>query len=102
MSGIASPYDHAQTFVDPYACDASRDGWWGRGEEQDFLLPPPNPLERLNTAITPRDQRRLDLNATLTAAGIPPRPGDREAIEQLSALPDSINATLQRWLHHPK
>ncbi|MDG9709388.1 hypothetical protein [Streptomyces sp. DH10] len=100
MSRVAFPYDCAETFVDPYACDASGEGWWGRGEDHDFLLPPPNPIERLKAAITPRDQRRLELNATLTAAGIPPCPGDREAIEQLSALPDGINATLQRWLHH--
>ncbi len=47
-----------------------------------------------------RDARRLDLLAALTAAGIPPRPEDRAAIDQLSALPAEINATLRRWLHH--
>ncbi|MER5756077.1 hypothetical protein [Streptomyces sp. NPDC002088] len=68
--------------------------------EGDYLLPPPHPAQRLNLLIGPRDQRRLDLHAVLTAAGIPPHPEDREAIEQLSALPDSVNASLQRWLHH--
>jgi hypothetical protein len=35
-----------------------------------------------------------------TAAPGSPRPEDRDAIDQLSALPPSINTTLQRWLHH--
>lgn len=68
----------------------------------DYLLPPPNPADRidLGIGIDPRDRRRLDLLAALTAAGIPPRPEDREAIDSLSALPGSINTTIQRWLHH--
>ncbi|WP_063895181.1 hypothetical protein [Streptomyces sp. Root369] len=61
---------------------------------------PPNPSERLSILIDPRDQHRLALHAALTAAGIPPRPEDRDAIDQLSALPSSINTTLQRWLLH--
>ncbi|MFF3967986.1 hypothetical protein ACFYZI_41350 [Streptomyces griseorubiginosus] len=70
------------------------------GQDTDFLLPPPNPAERLSILIAPRDQRRLALHAALTAAGVPPRPEDRDAIDQLSALPSSINTTLQRWLNH--
>ncbi|MCT7351387.1 hypothetical protein N4P33_04280 [Streptomyces sp. 15-116A] len=74
----------------------------------DYLLPPPNPAERMDLdadldvhlGIDPRDRRRLELHAALTAAGIPPRPEDREAIDSLSALPGSINTTIQRWLHH--
>ncbi|MGW3314956.1 hypothetical protein [Streptomyces fungicidicus] len=66
----------------------------------DYLLAPPDPAARLNAGIDPRDRRRLDLHAALTAAGIPPRPEDREAIESLSALSGSINSTIQRWLHH--
>ncbi|QKW00399.1 hypothetical protein [Streptomyces sp. NA02536] len=66
----------------------------------DYLLAPPDPAARLNAGIDPRDRRRLDLHAALTAAGIPPRPEDREAIESLSALSCSINSTIQRWLHH--
>ncbi|MER7569844.1 hypothetical protein ABTZ93_44330 [Streptomyces sp. NPDC097941] len=95
-----------QTFVDPYAADPAQTIWpaaaaASAGQDMDDLLPPPNPAERLNILITPRDQRRLALHATLTVAGIPPRPEDRDAIDQLSALPASINTTLQRWLHHP-
>ncbi|MDQ1042052.1 hypothetical protein [Streptomyces sp. V4I2] len=92
-----------QTFADPYAADPAETAWpapAAHGQDMDYLLPPPNPAERLSVLIDPRDQRRLDLHAVLTAAGIPPRPGDREAIDQLSALPASINTTLQRWLHH--
>ncbi|MFJ9150286.1 hypothetical protein ACIRP7_19850 [Streptomyces sp. NPDC102270] len=91
-----------QTFVDPYAAGPAQTIWPPAAAEQDtdYLLPPPNPSERLNILIAPRDQRRLALHAALTAAGIPPRPEDRDAIDQLSALPDSINTTLLRWMHH--
>jgi hypothetical protein len=92
-----------QTFVDPYAADPEHTIWPPAATEQDTdcLLAPPNPTDRLNILIDPRDQRRLALHAALTVAGIPPRPEDRDAIDQLSALPASINTTLQRWLHHP-
>jgi hypothetical protein len=88
-----------QTFVAPYTADPAQTTWppAATGQDMDYLLPPPNPAERL---ITPRDQRRLALHAALTTAGIPPRPEDRDAIDQLSALPTSINTTLQRWLSH--
>ncbi|NBE55085.1 hypothetical protein GUY60_27415 [Streptomyces sp. YC537] len=62
------------------------------------MLPPPNPAHRLRSPLDPRDLRRLDLNAALTAAGIAPSPGDRDAIEQLSALPYSVHEALHRWL----
>ena len=68
--------------------------------EGDYQLDPPRQADRLGTRIDPRDRRRLELHAALTAAGIPPRPEDREAIESLSALSGSINSTIQRWLHH--
>ncbi|MEU6810162.1 hypothetical protein ABZ920_14435 [Streptomyces sp. NPDC046831] len=71
---------------------------WDRGTGDDFLLAPPNPAQRISCSIDPYDLRRLDLHAALTAAGIAPLPGDREAIEQLSALPDSVHQALHRWL----
>ncbi|MFE1955333.1 MULTISPECIES: hypothetical protein [Streptomyces] len=64
----------------------------------DWLLPPPNPADRLPCHVDPRDLRRLDLHALLTAAGVAPSPGDTEAIERLSALPDSVHHALRRWL----
>ncbi|MEX1652050.1 hypothetical protein ABZ960_02545 [Streptomyces pseudovenezuelae] len=96
-------FDHhtPQTFVDPYAADPAQTAWpTAAGQDMDYLLPPPNPAERLSIPITPRDQRRLALHAALTAAGIPPRPEDRDAIDQLSTLPPSTHTTLQRWLQH--
>lgn len=60
----------------------------------DYLLAPPDPATRVGSPIDPRDRRRLDLHAALTAAGIPPRPEDREAIEHLSALSAGINSTI--------
>jgi hypothetical protein len=99
---LALDHHTPQTFVDPYAADPAQTTWppSATGQDMDCLLPPPNPAERLSILITPRDQRRLALHAALTAAGIPPRPEDREAIDQLSTLPPSINTTLQRWLSH--
>ncbi|MGX1157073.1 hypothetical protein [Streptomyces albogriseolus] len=66
----------------------------------DYLLARPDAATRVGSPIDPRDRRRLDLHAALTAAGIPPRPEDREAIEHLSALSAGINSTIQRWLQH--
>ncbi|MFG3518407.1 MULTISPECIES: hypothetical protein [Streptomyces] len=85
---------HTHAYIAPYTDD------YRPAPAADFLLAPPNPAERLSYTIDPRDRHRLDLHAALTTAGIPPRPEDRDAIDQLSNLPADINATLQRWLHH--
>lgn len=102
MTATTVNYGMSRGFVDPYAADESVS--WpapaGPDQETDYLLPPPNPAHRLGLTIDPRDERRLDLHAALTAVGIPPHPEDRDAIDQLSALPASVNAALQRWLHH--
>ncbi|MDL5205890.1 hypothetical protein [Streptomyces sp. ALI-76-A] len=103
MTSTAFEHGTPQTFVDPYAADTSQFPWphpADRHPDTDYLLPPPNPTQRLTPAIDPRDRRRLDLHAALTAAGVPPHPEDRHAIDQISALPADINDTLQRWLHH--
>ncbi|MDQ0585365.1 hypothetical protein [Streptomyces rishiriensis] len=103
MTTTAPEYGAPHAFVDPYAADTAEVLWpapVGQDTDGDHLLAPPNPAERLSFAIDPRDRRRLDLHAALTTAGIPPHPHDRDAINALSALPGSINATLQRWLHH--
>ncbi|MFF0078814.1 hypothetical protein ACFYR1_03665 [Streptomyces canus] len=99
---IALEHHTPQTFVDLYAADPAEPARHpaSAGQDMDHLLPPPNPSERLSILIDPRDQHRLALHAALTAAGIPPRPEDRDAIDQLSALPSGINTTLQRWLSH--
>lgn len=67
----------------------------------DFLLPPPRPAHRIDRALDPRDVRRLELHAALTAAGIAPMPGDLEAIDHLSALPHTVHTALHRWLTAP-
>ncbi|MEU5583219.1 hypothetical protein [Streptomyces huasconensis] len=103
MTAIAFEHPTPQAFVDLYAAHPAEVTWpapAGPEQDMDYLLPPPNAAERLHAPIAPRDARRLDLLAALTAAGIPPRPEDRAAIDQLSALPAEINATLRRWLHH--
>ena len=89
--------------TDPYAAHPSDHAWPTPAQPRDDIdsfLPPPNPAHRLSYTLTPHDQQRLALHAALTAAGIPPMPEDRAAIDQLSALPADINNTLQRWLHH--
>ncbi|MEU0430324.1 hypothetical protein ABZ153_01490 [Streptomyces sp. NPDC006290] len=90
-------------FVDPYAA-SSRDSAWPVPDQPcddiDAYLPAPDPARRLGYTLDPHDQRRLDLHATLTAAGIPPMPEDRAVIDQISALPADVNNVLQRWLHH--
>ncbi|MGC0334990.1 hypothetical protein RKD20_000024 [Streptomyces sp. SLBN-8D4] len=98
---IALDHHTPQTFVDPYAGDPAESAWPpAAGQDTNCLLPPPNPAERLSIPISPRDQRRLALHAALTVAGIPPRPEDRDAIDQLSTLSPSIDTALQRWLSH--
>ncbi|MEU2156174.1 MULTISPECIES: hypothetical protein [unclassified Streptomyces] len=64
----------------------------------DFLLPTPDPGQRLPMPLNPEDSRRLDLHAALTSAGIAPLPGDLEAIEALCLLDEATNATLRRWI----
>ncbi|MFD7699793.1 hypothetical protein [Streptomyces caelestis] len=102
----ATAFEHGPNhgFADPRAVqDGGHSVRWPPAEGQsegDYLLAPPDPAARLNSGIDPRDRRRLELHAALTAAGIPPRPEDREAIESLSALSGSVNSTIQRWLHH--
>ncbi|GAA3090632.1 hypothetical protein ACFQ0X_04125 [Streptomyces rectiviolaceus] len=70
--------------------------------EADFLLPPPDPTQRLDMAppavLTPRDRHRLSLHATLTRAGIPPHPDDAKAIDELSTLDDTVALAICRWL----
>ncbi|MCX4672553.1 hypothetical protein OG453_38925 [Streptomyces sp. NBC_01381] len=72
--------------------------------EADFLLPPPDPTQRLETSpypqsvLTARDRHRLNLHATLTAAGIPPHPDDTKAIDALSTLDDTVALAVRRWL----
>ncbi|MFE6834116.1 hypothetical protein ACFVFI_04635 [Streptomyces sp. NPDC057705] len=52
----------------------------------------------LTWPLQPSDRRRLDLHAALTTAGVPPTPGDLEAIHTLSALDDTTNEALLRWI----
>ncbi|MGW7439217.1 hypothetical protein [Streptomyces sp. NPDC054849] len=54
---------------------------------------------RLTWSLQPSDRRRLDLHAALTAAGIPPLPGDLAAIRTLSSLDDTTHAALVRWIN---
>ncbi|MEV5431991.1 hypothetical protein [Streptomyces sp. NPDC052701] len=103
MTATAFEYSSSPAFVDPYAVDGGNGEWpaaAGHQEDTDHLLPPPDPAQRISYRLDPRDRQRLALHAALTAAGIPPLPEDRDAIDQLSALPADINNALCRWLRH--
>ncbi|MEU9556270.1 hypothetical protein [Streptomyces fumanus] len=90
MSITAFEHGPARAYADPYVSD----------DAADRPLPPPHPADRIGSVVGARDRRKLDLHAALTAAGIPPRPADREAIELLSALPGEVSDTVRRWLRH--
>ncbi|GAA3399215.1 hypothetical protein [Streptomyces roseoviridis] len=76
----------------------------GLTELDDYLLPAPapapapDPASRLADPLDPADRRRLELHATLTAAGIAPLPGDLAAIEALCRLDDTTHVALRRWI----
>lgn len=84
------------TMTAPHVADSTFGTW----PQDDYHLPPPNPARRQRIVLDPRDVRRLELNAALTAAGIAPCLGDRDAIERLSALPQGVHEALHRWLTH--
>lgn len=56
----------------------------------------PGPAAALTMA--PADRRRLELHAALTRAGIAPAPGDLQAVQALSALDDTVNDAVRRWI----
>ncbi|MFD3439539.1 hypothetical protein ACFWU3_18735 [Streptomyces sp. NPDC058685] len=64
----------------------------------DYLLPAPDPRERVPYTLPVGDQRRLDVQTALTTAGVAPRPGDLAAIDALCALEDSDFSTVLRWI----
>ncbi|WAZ24229.1 hypothetical protein STRCI_005631 [Streptomyces cinnabarinus] len=66
----------------------------------DYLLPPPDPAQRLST-LSATDHRRLDLYAALTVRGIAPLPGDQHAVEAISSLGDGVMNAVLRWVTNP-
>lgn len=96
--------------LDPYRFPGMRDlenredteGAWGGVGTGDAALassvPIPDPGEQSRSRIGAAHHRRLELHAALTAAGIPPLAGDLHAIEAVSALDDTTNAAVRRWI----
>ncbi|WP_404961842.1 hypothetical protein [Streptomyces sp. 147326] len=74
--------------ADSMLCDANMRPPLGEADPQTHLTWP----------LQPSDRRRLDLHAALTTAGVPPTPGDLEAIHTLSTLDDTTSAALVRWI----
>lgn len=67
-------------------------------DEENPRAHPQPPDPRRARTLKPWDRRRLDLHAALTTVGIPPLPGDLEALHTLSTLDDTTNAALVRWI----
>ncbi|MGW2617228.1 hypothetical protein [Streptomyces sp. NPDC001500] len=106
-----------ELILDPYRCgfDAQTALGGTEAEEQwgdeDWRVPPqgrapgeeppwpaPDPGRRLPSAMTPADRRRLELHAALIRAGVAPATGDLHAVEALSALDDTVNDAVRRWI----
>ncbi|MEU0743556.1 hypothetical protein [Streptomyces sp. NPDC006134] len=111
MTASAFEFGPDGTVVDFYAHDGAGAFWRepaGRREpgaghpDGDLPLPSPAPAPYPASGIEPRERRRRDLRAALTAAGVPPRPEDRDAIDRLSALPDSAVTAVLRWLRYTR
>ncbi|MFE2143473.1 hypothetical protein ACFXA3_17320 [Streptomyces sp. NPDC059456] len=97
-----------RTTFDPYRFPGIR-GWGDTGQPDsgcpqapppDGDRPPeePTPDRPTREGLTPEDRRRLELQACLTAAGVPPHAGDLRAIEVLSMIDDVTNAAVRRWI----
>ncbi|MFB6807756.1 hypothetical protein [Streptomyces sp. NPDC056387] len=105
-----SPHDPKvprRTF-DPYRFPGIR-GWADTGQPSSGCpqAPPPTgdgppgdrpPRGPAPGVPSPEDRRRLELQACLTAAGVPPHAGDLHAIEVLSMIDDATNAAIRRWI----
>ncbi|KPI22478.1 hypothetical protein ACGFZJ_13225 [Streptomyces sp. NPDC048253] len=106
-----------ELILDPYRCGfdaqttlggADSAEQWGdedwrvppqaRAAEEEAPWPAPAPTRRLPLAMAPADRRRLELHAALIRAGVAPVPGDLHAVEALSALDDTVNEAVRRWI----
>ncbi|MER7521065.1 hypothetical protein [Streptomyces sp. NPDC126499] len=92
------PYRFPAAFVDDLPARPAAPRGVTEFGEHDHLLPAPDPASRLADPLDPADRRRLELHATLTAAGIAPLPGDLDAIEALCRLDDTTHVALRRWI----
>jgi hypothetical protein len=91
-SDTLAPAQDVWPMCDPYTPTSEREG--------DYLLPPPDPTQRLDIPVSPADHRRLDLYAALTIRGIAPLPGDQHAVTAISSLGDTVTTAVLRWLSH--
>jgi hypothetical protein len=109
-----------ELILDPYRCGFDADTTSGGAEagehwaeedwrvpaqagaaEEEAAWPAAAPRRRPPLVMAPADRRRLELHAALTRAGVAPAPGDLDAVEALSTLDDTVNATVRRWIAAP-
>lgn len=64
----------------------------------EYRLAPPQPQEPLGRPLPATDVHRLDLNAALIAAGVPPMPGDAWAVRQIAGLDSATVGAVVAWL----
>ncbi|WP_314220626.1 hypothetical protein [Streptomyces zaehneri] len=106
-----------ELILDPYRCGfdahttlsgADSGVLWGdedwrvppqaRAAEEETPRPAPDPGRRLPVVMASADRRRLELHAALIRAGVAPAPGDLHAVDELSALDDTVNEAVRRWI----
>lgn len=73
----------------------------GRAVEEESWRPAPDASRRPPQAMSAADRRRLELHAALIRAGVAPAPGDLHAVEALSALDETVNEAVRRWITSP-
>ncbi|GAB2606069.1 hypothetical protein GCM10027168_43760 [Streptomyces capparidis] len=63
-----------------------------------YYLAPPDPDPRPAHSLPAADVRRLDLHTALVTAGVPPLPGDGDAIRAVAQLDDTTVRTVIAWI----
>ncbi|WP_405604975.1 hypothetical protein OHT93_35605 [Streptomyces sp. NBC_00191] len=92
--------------IDPYRFPGARDidaqsALTPSDSSEDFLLPAPDPKQRIPFTLAAADKRRLAVHTVLTTKGVAPMPGDLDAIKALCMLDDTTLTTVLRWITSP-
>ena len=99
---MSSP--EAETVALPLPAELTTGATQQAGENSSVPAPGAQDASGIDSAPSPQrqlpaqDAHRLALQAKLTELGVPPTPGDRTALTQLSALDDQLITTVLNWL----
>ncbi|CAL9340339.1 hypothetical protein [Streptomyces sp. enrichment culture] len=100
-SDTLTPAQDVWPMCDPYTSTLDLGHPAAPERQDDYLLPPPDPKQRLDIPVSAADHRRLELYAALTVRGIAPLPGDQYAVTAISSLGDAVTGAVLRWMSHP-